>query len=87
MLCAKLMLKKVGHLGLSRKCRRLVGTLSEFFDSHIHFLFEGKLLEEWMLSSLVPYFKGKGDPLIQNSYRELKLLEHTFKFHEKVLNG
>ena len=28
-------------------------------------LFKGKFLEEWMLSSLVPIFKGKGDPLIQ----------------------
>ena len=28
-------------------------------------LFKGKLTEEWMLSSLVPIFKGKGDSLIQ----------------------
>ena len=26
-------------------------------------LFKDKLQEEWMLSSLVPTFKGKGDPL------------------------
>ena len=32
-------------------------------------LFKEKLQEEWMLSSLVPIFKGKGDPLNQNSYR------------------
>ena len=32
-------------------------------------LFKNKLPEEWMLSSLVPIFKGKGDPLNPNSYR------------------
>ena len=32
-------------------------------------LFKEKLPEEWMLNSLVPIFKGKGDPLNPNSYR------------------
>ena len=45
-------------------------------------LFKNTLLEEWMLSSLVPIFKGKGDPLNPNSYRGIKLLEHAFKLYE-----
>ena len=40
-----------------------------------------------MLSSLVPIFKGKGEPLNPNTYREIKLLEHAFKLYEKVLDG
>ena len=40
-----------------------------------------------MLSSLVPIFKGKGDPLNPNSYRGIKLLERAFKLYEKVLDG
>ena len=40
-----------------------------------------------MLSSLVPLFKGKGDPLNPNSYRGIKLLEHAFKLYEKILDG
>ena len=40
-----------------------------------------------MLGSLVPILKGKGDPLNQNSYRGMKLLEHTFKLYEKILVG
>ena len=40
-----------------------------------------------MLSSLVPIFKGKGDPLNPNSYRRIKLLEHAFKLYEKILDG
>ena len=49
-------------------------------------LFKNKLPEEWMLSSLVPIFKGKGDPLNPNSYRGIKLLEHAFKLYE-ILDG
>ena len=50
-------------------------------------LFKNKLPEEWMLSSLVPIFKGKGDPLNPNSYKGIKLLEHAFKLYEKILDG
>ena len=50
-------------------------------------LFKDKLLEEWMLSSLVPNFKGKEDPLNSNSYKGIKLLEHAFKLQEKILDG
>ena len=49
-------------------------------------LFKDKLPEEWMLSSLVPIFKGKGDPFNPNSYRRIKLLEHAFKLCD-VLDG
>ena len=50
-------------------------------------LFKNKLPEKWMLSSLVPIYKGKGDPLNPNSYRGIKLLEHAFKLYEKILDG
>ena len=50
-------------------------------------LFEDKLPEEWMLSSLVPIFKGKGNPINPNSYRGIKILEHAFKLYKKVLDG
>ena len=40
-----------------------------------------------MLSSLVPNFKGKEDPLNSNSYKGIKLLEHAFKLQEKILDG
>ena len=49
-------------------------------------LFKDKLPEEFMLSSLVPIFKGKGDPLNSNPYRGIKLLEHAFKLYEKILD-
>ena len=48
-----------------------------------YILFRDKLPEEWMLSSLVPIFKGKEDPLNPNCYRGIKFLEHAFKIYEK----
>ena len=50
-------------------------------------LFKDKLPEEWMLSLLVPIFKGKGNPINPNSYRGIKILEHAFKLYKKVLDG
>ena len=40
-----------------------------------------------MLSLLAAIFKGKGDRLNPNSYREIKLLDHAFELYEKVLDG
>ena len=50
-------------------------------------LFKDKLPEEWMLSSLVPIFKGRRDPFNPNSYMRIKFLEHAFKLHEIILDG
>ena len=80
--------KASGHSGVALEMFKVVGdnclkSLTNIFNT----LFEGKLQEEWMLSSLVPIFKGKGDPLNSNSYREIKLLEHAFKLYKKISDG
>ena len=49
-------------------------------------LFKDKLPKELMLSSLASIFKGKGDPLNRNFYREIKLLQHVFKLYKQVLD-
>ena len=43
--------------------------------------------DEWQTSELVPIFKGKGDVRNNNTYREVKLLEHAMKIVERVLEG
>ena len=40
---------------------------------------------DWVLSVVVPIFKGKGDAMNCMAYRGLKLLEHAMKIVEKVL--
>ena len=37
------------------------------------------------MSTLVPLYKGKGDPLECSSFRSIKLLEHGMKVAERVL--
>ena len=61
--------------------------LKSLTNIFIDILFKDKLPEEWMLSSLIPIFKGKGDLLNPKSYRGIKLLEHAFKLYEKILDG
>ena len=44
-----------------------------------------QVVREWELSTLIPIFKGKGDPMECGSYRAVKLLEHGMKVLEGVL--
>ena len=76
--------KQVGPLGLKAGGDKCLKSLTNIFSD---ILFKDKLPAEWMLSSLVPIFKGKEDSLNPNSYRGIKLLEHAFKLYEKVLDG
>ena len=41
--------------------------------------------DEWKTSVVVPIFKGKGDVMNCGSYRGVKLLEHSMKIIERVL--
>ena len=41
--------------------------------------------QEWELNTLIPIYKGKGDPMECGSYRAIKLLEHGMKVLERVL--
>ena len=80
--------KASGHSEIALEMFKVVGdnclkSLTNIFNT----LFEGKLQEEWMLSSLVPIFKGKGDPLNPTSHRGIKFLEYAFKLYETILDG
>ena len=46
---------------------------------------DGTVPRDWELTTLVPVYKGKGDPLECGSYRAIKLLEHGMKVYERVL--
>jgi len=41
--------------------------------------------DEWVLSVVVPIFKGKGDAMSCGAYRGVKLPEHSMKIVEKML--
>ena len=50
-----------------------------------HVVREGAMPRERGLSTLIPNYKGKGDPMECGSYRAIKLLEHGMKVVERVL--
>ena len=41
--------------------------------------------DKWKTCVVVPIFKGKGDVMNSGSYRGVKLLEHSMKIIERVL--
>ena len=42
---------------------------------------------DWRNSILVPIFKQKGDPMECGNYRAIKLMEHTMKLYERILDA
>jgi hypothetical protein len=44
-----------------------------------------KMPDEWRQSILVPIFKNKGDVQSCTNYREIKLMSHTMKLWERII--
>ena len=44
-----------------------------------------KMLEEWRNNAIIPLFKNKGDVQVYWSYKGIKLLSHTIKLWERVI--
>ena len=68
------MLKASGDKGIS--------CMTNLFNKVIA---EGRIPEDWRKSWIVPIYKGKGDSLECGSYRGIKLLDHTMKVFERVI--
>ncbi|KAK3536514.1 hypothetical protein QTP86_013837 [Hemibagrus guttatus] len=60
----------------------------EFLTSLFNKVLEsGKMPEEWRRSVLVPIFKNKGDVQSCSNYRVIKLMSHTMKLWERVVEA
>ena len=46
-----------------------------------------KMPQEWRHSVIIPLYKNKGDAQNCNNYRGVKLLSHTMKLWERVIEG
>ncbi|GKB52698.1 hypothetical protein Tco_0903451 [Tanacetum coccineum] len=44
-----------------------------------------KMPDEWRLSEVIPIYKNKGDAETCSNYRGIKLLSHTMKLWERVI--
>ena len=51
------------------------------------FVKHGKIPEDWEISFILNFYKGKGDALNRWNYRGLKLTEHVMKVMEKIVDG
>jgi len=61
-----------------------VAWLTDFFNV----IFKtAKMPQEWRYSTIIPLYKNKEDAQNCNNYRGIKLLSHTMKFWEQVIEG
>jgi hypothetical protein len=66
------------------KCLRDIAIvwLTKLFN---HIFRSNRMPDEWMRSTLVPIFKNKGDIQSCTNYRGIKLMGHTMKLWERVI--
>ena len=68
--------KRLGNCG--------VRWLSELFNK---ILIDQCIPQRWRESYLTPFYKNKGDTRNCENYRAIKLISHTFKMWEKIINN
>ena len=61
-----------------------VAWLTDFFNVIFN---TAKMPQEWRQSVIIPLYKNKGDAQNCNNYRGIKLLSHTMKVWERVIEG
>nr|ADI61822.1 endonuclease-reverse transcriptase [Bombyx mori] len=68
------------------KCLREHGieTLTKLFNCVLR---SSKMPAAWRLSTIVPIYKGKGSKYECSNYRGIKLLSHTMKLYERVIDS
>ncbi|VDO98643.1 unnamed protein product [Heligmosomoides polygyrus] len=68
--------KVLGDLGINR--------LTQFLNRITK---EGKISDDWRNSTIVPIFKQKGDASECSNYRGIKLISHTMKIYERLVDS
>ena len=81
--------KAVGPDDIPVEAWRCLGDLAvEFLTRLFNKILEGERMpEEWRRSVLVPIFKNKGDVQTCSNYRGIKLISHTMKLWERVVEA
>ena len=58
------------------------------FDQTVQQIFGGERIpEEWRRSVLIPIYKNKGDAQYCGNYRGIKLMSHTMKVWERIIEA
>ena len=69
-------LKQLGDWGVRQ--------LTKIFNNAI--MQSGKMPDEWRESTITPKYKDKGDHMNCSNYRGIKLLSHTMKLWERIID-
>jgi len=79
--------KAMGPHGIPIKVWRCLGARAIVWLTKLFNLIfrSNKMPEEWRRSILVPIFKNKGDIQSCTNYRRIKLMSHTMKLWERVI--
>lgn len=81
--------KAVGPDGIPVEVWKVVGEKASLWLLRLFnkMLVGERMPDEWRSSWLVPLYKGKGDVLECKNYRGIKLLSHTMKLWERVVDS
>ena len=79
--------KSVGPDGIPVEVWKVLGRegidiLWDLFSKIFH---QNKMPDSWRNSSMVPIYKGKGDIQDCSNYRGIKLISHTMKVYERII--
>ena len=79
--------KALGPDGISIEVWKNVGSAGIMWLTRLFnmILKERRMPDEWRKSIVVPFFKNKGDVQNCNNYRGIKLMSHTMKLWERVM--
>ena len=68
-------LKQLGDWGV-RQLNKIFNTIMQ----------SGKMPDEWRESTITPIYKDKGDHMNCSNYRGIKLLNHTMKLRDRIID-
>ena len=79
--------KAMGPHGIPIEVWRCLGDIAIVWLSKLlnHIFRSNKMSDEWRRSILVPIYKNKGDIQSCTNYRRIKLMSHTMKLWERVI--
>ena len=79
--------KAIGPDGITIKVWRCLGDIAIVWLTKLfnHIFRSNKMPDEWRRSILVPIYKNKGDIQSYTNYRRIKLMSHTMKLWERVI--
>ncbi|XP_059047430.1 uncharacterized protein LOC131842881 [Achroia grisella] len=67
--------------------KKLGGTGIMFLTKLFNRILIDGMPDDWRRSLLIPFYKNKGDIRLCGNYRAIKLISHSFKIWEKVINS